>query len=1175
MKKKIFSTLLMGAFFLASMSMFTSCKDYDDDINAVKNDVAALQTALDQCKANCQTEREKLSQELAAVKSDLSTEKTRSLAAEAALESRIQTLEGVIGDINNLQAELDKKVDVTTYTRDLEGIYARLEAVETGLGGALTRIGTLETGLANEILAREAVAADLEQQKTALNLLSQKVENYYSTLDGKISQAKTDLLAKIAEVKGELEGEISTLRNEINTLRSQVNTNTSDIASLKTTVANLVTRVSEIVEEVNVLNVFATGQLRSLVFLPQTYYFGIEATQAYTLNYVYYNQFTGNKWVVANADVKEPIGYDKCERYPSKPGSTALDVVAQYHMNPSIADEPDDVTILDADKQYIDTRASGAGISVKKFEKVGDKLNVTLKFQDPNKIKSIKNEKMVTVFAAEAKYFTGEKDTTVTSDYAAIYKSTIDSLVISHTQKGYYFENLKSYSFVNQVNTCKHDFGNGHDNQHSTLNCTLNDTKDLHLIPSVYEAMQIAYQDYCRYDQTLDLAALVETHYMENGVQKVMDAELLAAYGLKYVFELTASFEGGNKTSEAAHAGIKGTTFRPQIPKTDGTAYSYDEFTALNENLDNVRSHSVGRQPIVRVSLIDTNNDNRVIDYGYIKIRITDRTPEEVVKPNVSISYTGDPINYKSECKPADWTLTTTWNQIEYDVLRKLGTTKDEFDANYDRNGQLVINNAGDVMQYDVTTIDLTKATEADELNPYIGTVTDNYDAQSPETSTLTWTISGAYIEKTLYGKASANPFQIAVRYKSLDKAKYPDLYIVLRTGEITISRSSGIFLKDDGSDRIKEYWYKTNGNGATDFGDKEIHSQTLSPEDPNAGTIADKLDTRFSDVFYNNEITLASVIDITPDHDFAANKRLYNFVFSPRNNGMHFNGIDTLANGDFKVIDWELKVFDEGKTLKASEDGLTWYMVATIDGSYTDANGIKNQTIKYGDNQPNNLSRAAVSLLNYKAHNELANDVLDAIVALKVKTNVCEHELDLTNKEFDVRFLRPITVDGKNGELEDAQDKIQKIALYDLVALKDWREYGFATHEDYWKYYNIKSIRVIGNYNFGKLNDQTTGIVNPYIYTTMTSVGAPARSLDDKVKQSAVSNQVLLRLIEGDANANNLKDKYGYLLYENLSTAVQTFTVRLPLEVQYEWGYVVTYADVTIKNTHENAKRF
>ena len=32
MKRKIFSKLLMGAFLIASVSMFVSCKDYDDDI---------------------------------------------------------------------------------------------------------------------------------------------------------------------------------------------------------------------------------------------------------------------------------------------------------------------------------------------------------------------------------------------------------------------------------------------------------------------------------------------------------------------------------------------------------------------------------------------------------------------------------------------------------------------------------------------------------------------------------------------------------------------------------------------------------------------------------------------------------------------------------------------------------------------------------------------------------------------------------------------------------------------------------------------------------------------------------------------------------------------------------------------------------------------------------------
>ena len=113
----------------------------------------------------------------------------------------------------------------------------------------------------------------------------------------------------------------------------------------------------------------------------------------------------------------------------------------------------------------------------------------------------------------------------------------------------------------------------------------------------------------------------------------------------------------------------------------------------------------------------------------------------------------------------------------------------------------------------------------------------------------------------------------------------------------------------------------------------------------------------------------------------------------------------------------------------------------------------------------------------------------------------------------------------------------------------------------------------MIGNYTFGTENNQATGIINPFIYTTMTKGGQNNNTLDQKVKQSTISNQVLFRAVK-DASATG-NDKYGYLLYENLSSTVQTFTVRVPLEVTYEWGTVVTFADVKIKNTHSNAKRF
>ena len=55
MKKRLIGSLLLGAFFVASTSMFVSCKDYDDDIkdlqaqiDANKNSLSKLQAAIQQ-----------------------------------------------------------------------------------------------------------------------------------------------------------------------------------------------------------------------------------------------------------------------------------------------------------------------------------------------------------------------------------------------------------------------------------------------------------------------------------------------------------------------------------------------------------------------------------------------------------------------------------------------------------------------------------------------------------------------------------------------------------------------------------------------------------------------------------------------------------------------------------------------------------------------------------------------------------------------------------------------------------------------------------------------------------------------------------------------------------------------------------------------------------------------
>ena len=373
----------------------------------------------------------------------------------------------------------------------------------------------MKKGLDDERIAREAVAKDLEEQVEALKKLDARVK----AIEGDYLKAedKKALETKIADAQ-------KLLQDQIDKLQTAVGTNTSDIQTLKDSVKDIYDKITEINGEIAVLNVFVSGQLRSLVFKPQVYYWGVEAMKAANLKYVY---ITDPKWKAADADTKEAVGYDECKRYAHTAGSTAKDLVAHYHMNPSIADVPDDVTVLDDDKtfeheMFEGTRTSAAKMSVKEFKKSGSELLVTYRFADPDAIKSVADNQMITVCAAEAHYATGSKDTVITSDYAAVYKATIDKLVLSHVARN---------GIV--TNTCDEDFGNDYDNQHSTVNCTLTNKTDLHLMPSVYEAMKHAAQDEVKYNETLDLNKLVETHYFNGKAHALMSATALKDYGLE------------------------------------------------------------------------------------------------------------------------------------------------------------------------------------------------------------------------------------------------------------------------------------------------------------------------------------------------------------------------------------------------------------------------------------------------------------------------------------------------------------------------------------------------------------------------------------------------------------------------------------------------------------------
>lgn len=1115
MKKKIFSSLLLVAFTIAASSMFVSCKDYDDDINDLRDQIEANSSALTAAQTSLQNQISTLKTELEAKDAELTSlinqlntsvasnktaieaEVTRAKAAEAALEARIATAEQAIEDIKALLA---KKVDQDEYDAEVAKIWAAMEAVQTDLGTVMKEsIPALQNGLNDETLAREAADADLQQQIDALEAFKKKIED------------------------ADFQSQIDALVADLKTLKEDVEENTQAISLLKTGLQNASDRIDALETEVNALNVLVKTSLRSLVFVPESYYWGIEATRIMVLDYYKYD-LPATAW-----NVKETRGYTEAginfeetgaartahDRYDSTAATRILTFVAQYHMNPSSADKSQfkAVEVLDDDKAYINTRSSEAGLSVDNWYVSDGLLNVNLNVSNPDKIKSVPNDQAVTVFATQVTIAKGENDTTITSDYATLYKDEIKNLVMAHTEKG--------------AGTAT-----GVENTHcGQCSYAATNNNHLHLMATVAEAAAFEPQDYVYYNsEGLDLSKLVETHFTNvDGKHEMMSEASLKANGLSYKFELTGFYLGGNTTSESAHAAIQGSILRPQMPEYDSNNVGLQQAYGAAQD-----RQEIGRTPMVRVSLVDEAGN--VLDYGYIRIKITEPGKEdpEGILPETT-EYTGPSWTYNWECKVPGYKDATKWIQTEYDIYNKLGITRDEFETHYKAVG-----GDSDMTQY--TTEDMKKFTE---LTTKVGIVTNVPDPEASEigtnTNILEWILTSAQAEELFINKKQSSA-EVWVKFESDDatKAIYNDIYVGFKTGTITIGAKPSAVVDWDAI-KNKNYWYTTNLTEINTTMD-EIHTNVIPVED-NVGGTAEAFDNTFSDVFVGNKILATSIItnivDNTADKEYAAGNLSLDLIFDEVNVGRTFIGESGKT--------YTMSLSSDAKTLKATNNGIT-QNVAVI--SYK--------------GEPQDIDHEAIflqqtdfakDLLNYKAHNALDDNTLIATIGL-VAVNKCNMPLALSNNTFDVRFLRPINVTNANKSIEDASvDVLQTIKLADLVVFTDWREAwkGENPGGEYWLYYGVKGITIDGVSNGEKISR------NPDVLTDQNQETDVFKSLQ------SINGAVDFTYYEADG---------GYLVYKNLSSTVKTFTVKIPVTVEYIWGKIRTTASVTVVRTHENAKQ-
>ena len=237
MKRKYLSALLMGTLTVASMSTFTSCKDYDDDISNLQGQIDKLATAeqLAQKVSELQALISANKSDITSLQSELAKKTTldevkavlANYAEKQYVEDALATLDAAVkaqgGDITALQAAVkaaqaaadkaaeDAKAANAEILETLKTLAtkAEVEDVKTAAKAANDAIEALKTGdiktlqtKQNEIL--ESLKTYAKQE--SLDKVAAKAEALQTALDKKadteaLTKAEEELNAAIAEVK--------------------------------------------------------------------------------------------------------------------------------------------------------------------------------------------------------------------------------------------------------------------------------------------------------------------------------------------------------------------------------------------------------------------------------------------------------------------------------------------------------------------------------------------------------------------------------------------------------------------------------------------------------------------------------------------------------------------------------------------------------------------------------------------------------------------------------------------------------------------------------------------------------------------------------------------------------------------------------------------------------------
>lgn len=373
---------------------------------------------------------------------------------------------------------------------------------------------------------------------------------------------------------------------------------------------------------VDAMSAKLSGRLTSLQVVPDLYVNGIETIELKSFKYT--------AWNVTSSAAAETV------KQGTATSTTAQDVTAvRYLVSPTTV-TTEDIQEPSFVFEKAETRSAVKEqlLNVDSYSVKDGVLTVNVKKASGTEI-TLANGYIYTaalgVPIAEKWLTDANKPEVVYSDFVALAETTVEP---------------KIAALVNDKFVCKDPDGHNH-------------------YYESYEAAQAAAAvKQVAYDDKLDLLTLVTGCYVDatDGAVEIKKDELTAA-GLEFRFALPTKpyVLGTNESDQQQFATIAGTTMTSKLP--DGTTNN---------------QAAIDKTPVVRVELVDVNNDNAVVDVRYFKIQWVRKT---IAPIDLGVIYT---FEYTLGCNEFQGKF--LWNQMVNEVLAKIGETgmsQDEFLATY------------------------------------------------------------------------------------------------------------------------------------------------------------------------------------------------------------------------------------------------------------------------------------------------------------------------------------------------------------------------------------------------------------------------------------------------------------------------------------------------------------